>query len=80
MSYHPTGALSAEQERAILDIEPADIRQLDTRTKVELILRRAELEVQKREAFWNALQALASAGLPIAAFLGVTSLINRSKR
>lgn len=74
MSYLAIGSLSIEQRRALLDVEPAALRKLDAETRVDLLLRHAELEARRREAFWNSLQAFATAALPIAAFLGITAL------
>lgn len=71
MSY--TGSLSVAQEAALRDIKPDALKQLDAATKVDLLLRHAEFEARKKEAFWNALQAFATAALPIAAFLGITT-------
>lgn len=73
MAYLRTGlgSLSDEQTSALLDISPAELRKLAVDRRIELAVRHAELEIQKREAFWNAVQAFATGALPILAFLGI---------
>ena len=76
MSYHRTGlggiALTEEHIKALTEVEPADIRALPVDRRVELALQHAENEARKKEAFWNAIQAVATGALPILAFFGIT--------
>jgi len=90
MSYLPTGAtmpprdvakvkkairgLTDAQIDAMFHIDPAEIRALDAETKFNLILQHKEQEVRRKEAFWNALQAFATAGIPILAMFGLTKM------
>lgn len=80
MSYVATGGLSAAQSAALLDVEPQRLRtDLSLEQRLDIALRQEELRARESEAFWNAVQAFATAALPIAAFLGVTSIFRRSK-
>jgi len=74
MSYHFLGGLSEEQETALYDVGPAQIRSMSAERRIELMLQHGEQEVAKKDAFWNAVQAFATAALPIAAFLGISKM------
>jgi hypothetical protein len=77
MSYLRTGlgaSFTEEQQEALLDISPAELRSLPLERKVELAFQHFDTEARKREAFWNAVQGFASGMIPILAFLGVSQL------
>lgn len=79
MSYHFLGELSKEQETALYDVGPGQIRSMSAERRIELMLQHGEQEVAKKDAFWNAVQAFATAALPIAAFLGISQMWGKRK-
>lgn len=79
MSYTASNKLSIDQMRALLAVAPETISSLSPETRLDLALRYGELQARRREAFWNALQAFATAAIPLAAFLGITSLFRGEK-
>lgn len=68
------GSLTAEQTDALLDIDPMVLRSLPIGQRVELALQHAGYEARKREAFWTAVEGIATGMLPILAFLGITAV------
>ncbi len=76
MAYIPTGlgALDPEQTKALYDVKPKEIRELDPQTRIELAFQHADYKARKKEAFWNAVQGFATGIIPILAFFGLTRL------
>lgn len=79
MSYLPKKEIgfTGEQFEALLDIHPDEIRKVPVAERLAIVLQHKDLEVQKREAFWNSLQAFATAAIPLLTFLGISSLVRR---
>ena len=78
MSYHRSrgglGSVSKEQESALLDISPDELRKLPLDRRVELAFQHFDHKARKTEAFWGAVEGFATGMIPILAFLGVTQL------
>ena len=75
MSYiKGLGAFSKEQEEALFDITPKEIRTLPLDRKLELAYQHLDTEARKKEAFWTAVEGFATGMIPLLAFLGITKL------
>ena len=77
--YSDLGGFTKEQEQALYDLDPADIRKLDPERRLELAIQHAEVDAARKESFWNAVQAFATGALPILAFFGITKIAGRGK-
>jgi len=77
MSYLPTGdAIFTPEQRAALEVSPAELRSLDRETKLDYLMRYHEVKTQKASTFWDAL----ASSLPLLAFLGIDRLLGGKKR
>lgn len=56
--------------------DPAALRELSAKDRVEIALRHQEIENARKERFWNAISAFAAA-IPILAVLGVVKWKDR---
>lgn len=79
MSYIPTG-ITDEQEKLLLDIDPDSIRALTTHEKLDLALRKKEMEAAKSSARWNAIATAATVFIPLATFFGLTALFSPERK
>jgi hypothetical protein len=68
MSY----ILSPEQREA-LHVPPEELTKLSSQEKIDYNLRYHEIKATKREAFWNAVSAFATAGIPLLVFFGFSN-------
>lgn len=66
MSYH----LSKDQVAA-LAVTPQEIAELPADVRLDVMLRRVEIENARRDRFWSALEAIATGGIPILVLLGI---------
>lgn len=69
--------LSPAHLSVLRDFSPEALRSLSIEKRIDLLMTHADLEVRRREAFWNALTAFATGALPILALLGVTKLFGK---
>lgn len=74
MSY-----LTKDQLDALTDIEPGKLRALSPYERLEIVQAHKDLEVRKKEAFWNAVQGFALGALPIFSFFGLTSFLSNRR-
>ena len=75
MSYiKGLGTFTKEQEEALFDISPAEIRSLPLDRRVELAYQHLDNDARKKEAFWTAVEGFATGMIPLLAFLGITKL------
>lgn len=79
MSYIATG-ITDEQEKLLLDIDPDSIRALTTHEKLDLALRKNEMEAARSSARWNAIATAATLLIPVATFLGLTAIFKPEKK
>lgn len=76
MSYLRTGlgSFTKEQEEALLDISPDELRAMPLDRKVELAFQHFDYKARKREAFWSAIEGFATGMIPILAFMGIVQM------
>lgn len=80
MSYYriPLG-VTKEQQKILLDIPPAELKNLPAEERLSLVLRRQEVKAAESAARWDAISSAIAVAVPIAAFLGVSSWLTRGK-
>jgi hypothetical protein len=79
MSYHVALGLSEAQEKTLLDLTPAQLREISPQDRLDLVLRKREIEANKRSDFWEALTAVGTVVVPLATFFGIKALWGRKR-
>ncbi len=74
MSYHRAhGALGVtkEQQKILIDIPAAQLKNLPAEERLRLVLRRQEVKAAESSARWDAISSFVAIAAPIAAVLGI---------
>ena len=74
MSYLASLGLSKEQEETLLDLTSEQLREIPPEERINLVLRKHEVEATRRSDFWEGIAALGTVIIPIATFLGIRAL------
>lgn len=74
MSYYRGLGLTEQQEKTLLDLTPDQLRTIPPEERLNIVLRKHEMEATRRSDFWEAVTAIGTVVIPIATFLGIKAL------
>lgn len=69
---HSALGVTKEQQKVLIAIPEAQLKNLSAEERLNLVLRRQEVKAVESSARWNAISTAITVAVPIAAFFGIS--------